>query len=561
MEAIVLFVPTAVKPSPILRQQAARERSFTTAAKFAATTTFAAARAVSASARTSVCAVEEVTPRPVALSPPPNAPDSLRRAAQTHNSPERSGPPARTLSPPHLPALTPIRVGRFRALVAEHPDKTFIKYVLDGLDHGFAIGYTAQHHNLTCPNLPSAEQHHAFITTHLHTCCTNGETAGPFSSPPFKPFHSSGVGAVPKKSGKLRLIHHLSAPRGTSINDGISREDFSLKYISVDTAIAAILQKGQGAFPSKVDIRNAFRLCPVRQDDWHLLGIHWRGQYYFERVLPFGLRSSPFIFNQVADALEWVLCHEFAIKEIMHYLDDYLNVTGQSKEHAQRQLQIILELFEYLGVPVAPEKVEGPAQVIVFLGIILDTIKLEAHLPPDKLEELRQLITQFTDARWVPLRELESFLGKLSFAARVVIPGRTFMRRLWDLLAKFNHGEPHFRIRLPDGCKEDLRWWKVLLTDWNGKAFFLDRQWTTSSSLGLYTDASGSIGWGAYYASEHRWMYGAWTAEQSNLSITYKELYAVVIACSTWGPKWSCRRIQFCCDNEAVVACLASGTS
>ena len=93
-----------------------------------------------------------------------------------------------------------------------------------------------------------------------------------------------------------------------------------------------------------IDRCHAFRLCPIHKDDWHLLEIHWQGQYYFERVLPFGLLSSPFIFSQVADTLKWVLCHEFAIKEIMHYLNNYLNVMRQSKEHAQRQLLVILEL-------------------------------------------------------------------------------------------------------------------------------------------------------------------------------------------------------------------------
>ena len=387
------------------------------------------------------------------------------------------------------------------------------------------------------------------------------ETAGPFVSPPFEPFHCSGIGVVPKKSGKLRLIHHLSAPHGLSVNDGINRQDFSLHYISVDDAISAILQKGRGTFLSKVDIRNAFRLCPVRPEDWHLLGIHWKGQFYYERVLPFGLRSSPFIFNCVADALEWILSHEFSIHGLLHYLDDFLNVASPSRKHAQLQLDIILQVFKYLGVPVATEKVDGPCQVITFLGIILDTVLLEARLPTDKLQDLRQEITRLLASTWTTVRDLESFLGKLAFAARVVTPGRTFTRRLWDLLGRFRHGEPHFRLLITEECKDDLRWWQVLLNDWNGKSFFLNLQWTTSSDMGLYTDASGSIGWGAYWSEEGRWTHGTWSPAHQDQDITYKELYAIVTACCTWGTYWTRQRILFHCDNEAVVACLASGTS
>lgn len=54
---------------------------------------------------------------------------------------------------------------------------------------------------------------------------------------------------------------------------------------------------------AKTDIVSAFRLFPVHPDDWELLGIHWNDQYYFDKVLPFGLRSAPFIFNQLADAI------------------------------------------------------------------------------------------------------------------------------------------------------------------------------------------------------------------------------------------------------------------
>ena len=57
---------------------------------------------------------------------------------------------------------------------------------------------------------------------------------------------------------------------------------------------------------AKIDIKNAFRLCPVHPLDHHLLGMKWRGSFYFDQILPFGLRSAPFIFNCLADTLEWI---------------------------------------------------------------------------------------------------------------------------------------------------------------------------------------------------------------------------------------------------------------
>ena len=63
---------------------------------------------------------------------------------------------------------------------------------------------------------------------------------------------------------------------------------------------------------AKIDIKHAFRLCPVHPDDWPLLGFKWLGNYFFDVCLPFGSRSSPFIFNTFADALAWILIHNLA---------------------------------------------------------------------------------------------------------------------------------------------------------------------------------------------------------------------------------------------------------
>ena len=66
---------------------------------------------------------------------------------------------------------------------------------------------------------------------------------------------------------------HLSAPAGCSINDLISRDDFSLHYASIDDAVRLFLFLGAGARMAKVDLKAAFRMIPVKKQDWELLGI------------------------------------------------------------------------------------------------------------------------------------------------------------------------------------------------------------------------------------------------------------------------------------------------
>jgi len=52
------------------------------------------------------------------------------------------------------------------------------------------------------------------------------------------------------------------------------------------------------------------------------LGMKWGNQVYIDRMLPFGLRSAPKIFNSVADAVEWCVSRE-GVDYIFHYLDDF----------------------------------------------------------------------------------------------------------------------------------------------------------------------------------------------------------------------------------------------
>ena len=51
-----------------------------------------------------------------------------------------------------------------------------------------------------------------------------------------------------------------------------------------------------------------------------------------------------------------------------------------------------------------------------------------------------------------------------------------------------------------------------------------------------------------------------WTQPQAALSIAWKEMYAILAACSTWGHLWACQRILFHCNNTAVVAIWQKGS-
>ena len=149
-----------------------------------------------------------------------------------------------------------------------------------------------------------------------------GRVAGPFSAPPFPNLHVSSFGVIPKRGqpGRWHLIMDLSLPGGASVNDGIDPDKFTLHYITLDQVIRLVSKLGPGALMAKFDVEAANRNVPVHPSHRILLGMKWRDQFYVDLVLPFGLRSAPFIFNYIADIVEWILVNSYQIPDLLlHY--------------------------------------------------------------------------------------------------------------------------------------------------------------------------------------------------------------------------------------------------
>ena len=202
----------------------------------------------------------------------------------------------------------------------------------------------------------------------------------------------SPLGVVPKKTaGKFRIIHHLSYPEGSSVNDFIPREISSVQYATVQDAISIIKQTRLPVFMAKVDIESAFRIIPVSPVDRPLLGFQWKGKFYMDAVLPRGCASSCSIFESFSTSLEWVARHKLGATAVVHVIDDFLFL-AHTYAKCELDLRNFINLCKEIGVPLAPDKTVAPCRVIEFLGITLDAERMEARLPQDKLAKGRALL-------------------------------------------------------------------------------------------------------------------------------------------------------------------------
>ena len=302
------------------------------------------------------------------------------------------------------------------------------RFLVEGFKKGFPLFSVGQSIHYESPNLLSAKAQPQVVDQKIAKELDAHRLAGPFATPPFPVFRVSPLGIVPKKTpGDFRMIHHLSYPKGKSVNDGISREHTSVHYANIDKAIRRIKHSGVGSYLAKTDVKSAFRILPVNPQDYHLLGLKWKNKYYYDKCMPMGCASSCKTFESFSTAVEWIAQEKLGIANLLHLLDDFLLIQP-TEDQCSKSLYLFLDLCHYLGIPMAPEKTCGPSTILTFAGIELDTIRCESRLPEDKLLKCQHLIAAFLRRKKATLKELQSLIRVLNFACSVVVPGRSFLK-------------------------------------------------------------------------------------------------------------------------------------
>ena len=457
-------------------------------------------------------------------------------------------------TPPSLALIaTPLNSEAWKIGLQDHPDAVFASYFLRGIDQGFRIGS-----NRSCTlrparsNMSSAREHAAMISDYLKEQVEEAKVCGPFpeNSSPCS-LHFSPIGIIPKphKPNQWRLIIDMSSPEGVSINDSIASAQATLSYIGMEDVAREILSLGKGTLLAKIDVKSAYRIVPVHPDDRPLLGMKFHGQEYADATLPFGLCSALKIFTALADALLWILKH-YGVSNLMHYLHDFITFGPPGSQQCEINRQIIFSLCEILGVPLSLDKCEGPTTLMVFLGLLLDTINLTVA---EKLDRLMKLVSDWLVRKACTKSELESLIGQLQHAATVVRAGRSFLRRMIVLL-KSRRSSAHF-IRLNQSFRSDLRWWHTFLRDWNGISL-LAAIGEAEPAFTVASDASGSWGCGAFFGPH--WFQFHWPPAASSFSIAFLELVPIIIAGILWGKLWANCHVRALCDNQAVVDVIRS---
>jgi len=218
-----------------------------------------------------------------------------------------------------------------------------------------------------------------------------------------------------KAGKKPRLVIDLSR----NLNDHLEYEYFT--YSCVDDAVEA---SHPGCWYGKLDLSNCFLSFPLHPAVRRYFCFRFEGELYQFTHMPFGLSTAPRVCTQLLSVVNFALA-ELGIRDI-RYLDDFFLI-GASEDEMTRHLLLAQSAIRQFGLVVNPDKTEGPAQSLSFLGVQLDSVAQTVSCTPQRVEELTALLRSLLRQRVITRGHAESLIGKLSFAAQV-LPGADHAR-------------------------------------------------------------------------------------------------------------------------------------
>ena len=450
----------------------------------------------------------------------------------------------------------------------------FLQRVRAWITHGVTLDILTPPANVVYSNTPTVDAHADIVRQRIHEYSAFGAITRLDADHP-TPFGIQPLHVIFKPGRKPRLVIDLSR----NLNQHLAYEYFS--YSSVRDAME---QSTLNCWFSKLDLTNCFLSFPLHPSALpHFIFRFEAELYQFTRV-PFGLSSAPRICTELLAVVAYAMSLD-GVDALVRYLDDFLFIDGEERaNHAS--LASALRVFDTFGLVVNPEKTEGPAQRITFLGVLFDSTTQTVACTPERVAELLTLLRDAVSQRQLRVTALQTLIGKLQFATQVLPGFRPFTLRLQAVLnarlAAIERGRGterrhHFQrasahVRVDSGFRADVSFWLSHLREWNGSQRWRSAQSAPSifasdaslSGFGFYLEAASPAAdtaqWPAHLQVGTGFM-GVYSVEDELLhcssgQMTWCELFAVYAALITYATVLRDSCVLFLVDNETDVHVL-----
>lgn len=476
--------------------------------------------------------------------------------------------------------VTPVKVEVLeRLLIDSGYPKGETEFLVKGFSKGFSLSYEGPQIRRTFSRnhkLRAGTQ--VVLWNKIMGEVKVGRVSGPYSYPPYDSFIQSPITLIAKKGSEspdpvesTRLIFDLSYPRGESLNDYTPVSAKSVEYPPFDKSISMCLKEGRSCFLSKTDCKSAFLMLPLAPDQfkWVIMMCehpHTGVKYYFcLKTVCFGSGTSCFLYMKLSNALAHIFRFRSQGGDISNLLDDFLTCKAD-EVGCNSYLHMFMDICSEINLPLSEEKTCFATQLIVFLGLLIDTVSQTISIPEDKLERGRRELDIVLRSRKITVHQLQRLTGLLNFFCRAIVPGRAFTRRLYSKMAGLKQ---YHHLRVDQEMKADVRvWLQFLEMDEAVCRPFMDfSKVMHADQLMFFTDGAlddERLGVGGCF--ENDWFSGLMPRGEcghfaSRLTIQMIEMYGILLGLSLWIDRLRNRRVVIFCDNEAVMHMINKSTS
>ena len=250
-------------------------------------------------------------------------------------------------------------------------DRNELQRVRSALESGVLLDLTGKPELVRLPNTPAVRRNPTLCKERVAYYMDIGALEALSEKPELlQPLH-----VVERPGRKARMVLDLSR----NLNDLIEYEAFHMQSIR-----SLVKLSSPGSYYGKMDLSDCFLSFPVHPDSRQYLAFELEGDHYQFKRLPFGLCSSP-IWTE-----RFLSCIDFALRKAgvthVRYCDDFCFVASSPVE-LTAMMNTARGVFASHGLVENPDKTEGPAQSITFLGLGIDSISQRLYVPSDKVED------------------------------------------------------------------------------------------------------------------------------------------------------------------------------
>ena len=224
---------------------------------------------------------------------------------------------------------------------------------------------------------------------------------------------------------------------GRYLNEFIRDFPFSMDNAAKVSEIA-----WKGAYMFKLDHKNGFFHVTIAPASRKFFGFYWEGEFYVLCVLPFGWKSSPYIYHTLTEAvnmyirsldipmLGWIDDMLGLLQRILHMASD--EVQFQS---SLRSMVVVTYIMFMAGYFIGTQKCNLiPEQVITYLGIECDTIQERFRIPEKRVLKYLPVLQSLLIKSWIDYASLEKTVGKLVSLECAVLTGMWYTREFYAAL-------------------------------------------------------------------------------------------------------------------------------